>query len=291
MSDELPTISVVTPSYNQAQFLEQCLTSVLDQPYPNVEYVVVDGASTDGSVEIIQRHADRLAHWVSEPDDGQYDAINKGFAKTSGEIMAWLNSDDMYTPWALSCVAEVFAALPDVEWLTSLYQPAWDVRGHLVFCPQVPGFHRDAFFRGANVQGRGWYASHFIQQESTFWRRSLWDRAGGFVDASLSLAGDLDLWARFYRLADLYGLRAVLAGFRNHDSQKTALHMPEYLVEAERVLRRHGGRPYGRVESAVRDLVRRLPRRFRRDLLTYQARMIRYDVPTDRWVLETTRFV
>src|SRR6267154_2378048 len=97
-----PRISIVTPSFNQGSYLEETIRSVLDQNYPNLEYVVVDGGSTDRSVEILQRYADRLAWWSSEPDGGQYAAINKGFKHTSGEIMAWINSDDKYLPWTFS---------------------------------------------------------------------------------------------------------------------------------------------------------------------------------------------
>ena len=118
MDKPFPTISVVTPSYNQGRFLEETICSVLTQSYPCVEYVVIDGASSDDSVEIIRKYAGQLTYWVSETDKGQYDAINKGFARTTGEIMAWLNSDDMYTPWALTVVADIFRLFPHVEWIT-----------------------------------------------------------------------------------------------------------------------------------------------------------------------------
>src|SRR5687767_2056706 len=122
----LPRISIVTPSYNQGRFLPHTLASVLGQDYPNLEYVVIDGGSADGSADAIRGRAAELSHWVSEPDAGQYDAINKGFARTTGEVMAWLNSDDLYTPWALQVVGEVFRQLPEVQWVTTLLPLHWD---------------------------------------------------------------------------------------------------------------------------------------------------------------------
>jgi len=110
-----PKISVVTPSFNQGQYLEETIRSVLDQGYPNLEYFVMDGGSTDDSVEIIRKYADRLTGWVSEPDGGQMHAINKGFARATGDIMAWLNSDDKYCPWTFNVIGRIFAGLPEVR--------------------------------------------------------------------------------------------------------------------------------------------------------------------------------
>jgi len=251
-NQKFPRISVVTPSYNQARFLEECISSVVNQNYPNIEYVIIDGESNDGSVDIICKHKDRIAYWISEPDEGQYDAINKGFRKTTGEIMSWLNADDKYTPWAFSVVADVFRTFPEVEWLTSVYPLSFNEKGQAVGCLYTGGFNRRSFFRGANLGGKSWYSRTRIQQESTFWRRSLWERAGGYVDASLRLAADFELWARFYQHSDLYGVAALLGGFRSHKHQKTAFYMNEYLTEAERVFRRYGGRPYGKLESTLR---------------------------------------
>src|SRR5688572_29436513 len=257
----LPRISIVTPSFNQGAYLEETLRSVLDQNYPDLDYVVVDGGSTDNSVDVITRYAPRLSSWVSEKDNGQYDAINKGFARTDGEVMAWLNSDDKYTPWALTVVGEIFEKFPEIQWLTSLFPIHWDRRGVAIRCLKIEGYTRRGFFRGENVPRDGArLTTSFIQQESTFWRRSLWDRVGGKIDASLALAGDLELWAKFYGHADLYGVATPLGGFRMHGDQKTAHRMAAYVKESMDVLARHGGRPYGSVESIFRQ---RAPRKFR----------------------------
>jgi hypothetical protein len=226
----LPRISIVTPSFNQGNFLEETIRSVLDQNYPNLEYIVVDGGSTDGSVEIIRRYEERLAWWVSEPDGGQYDAINKGFAHATGEIMGWI-------------VADLLTAQPQIEWLTSLFHLFWDEAGRVIRCEGHAGFSRELVLRGGTLPGCGWPAWSFIQQESTFWRRSLWERAGGRVNPAYSLAGDYDLWMRFAKLAQLYSAHAPLAGFRQHPRQQTARHMDEYLRQARQAFVRQGGRP------------------------------------------------
>jgi len=248
-------------------------------------------------VDIIRKYAHRLAYWVSEPDDGQYDALNKGFRRASGEIMAWLNSDDKYAPWALSVVSDVFSSLPQVEWLTSLYPLFWDEAGRAVYCFQLGGFSSRSFFRGANLPGAGWYSRGFVQQESTFWRRSLWERAGGHLDGSLRLAGDFELWARFWRHAELYGLSCPLAGYRRHPDQKMAHHRIDYLKEAEQVLRQHGGRPYGKFETHLRRYARPAehllrPRRLMLSLgMRHEAKIIANEGRDTGWTVHTGYFL
>jgi glycosyltransferase involved in cell wall biosynthesis len=132
MSSVRQRISVVTPSLNQGRFLPSCIRSVVDQAYADLEYLVVDGGSTDDSIATIKAHEASIAWWVSEPDAGQYDALNKGFARATGDILAWLNADDVYLPWAFAVVAQVFKTLPEVEWIstvrpwaTGVLRPPW----------------------------------------------------------------------------------------------------------------------------------------------------------------------
>jgi glycosyltransferase involved in cell wall biosynthesis len=260
----LPTITVVTPSLNQGQFLEAAMRSVLSQGYPNLEYVVVDGGSTDESVEIIRRYEDRLHAWISEPDAGQYDAIRKGFEHGSGEIMAWLNADDMYFPWSLETVATIMSELPQVQWLTSFNAATWDEAGCCVKIDRVTGYARGAFLDGYYVPWGCESNGGWIQQESTFWTRDLWLAAGGRLDEELRLAGDFALWARFYDHEALYATPALLGGFRRHGSAHRSDDRETYVREAYVALdsmRRRAGWSRSRSRSLARRLrLMELPR-------------------------------
>lgn len=222
----LPRITIITPSYNQADFLARTLESIHSQAYPHLEHIVMDGESTDGSVEIIRRYADRLAYWTSERDGGQSDAINRGMARATGDVLTWLNSDDVLLPGALQAVGEIFAALPAVYWLTG--RPAnIDADDHLRVFPLRVGRLRPLIRRGA-YHGRAW---GFIRQEGTFWRRGLWAQVGGVVDTARHYTMDYDLWRRMAVHAPLVTVDQPLAAYRSHAAQKTA-HLDGYYAEA-----------------------------------------------------------
>lgn len=220
----LPRISIVTPSYNQAQYLEECIDSVLSQGYPNLEYVVMDGGSTDGSVEIIKKYERHLTYWQSCSDGGQYAAINAGFARTTGEIMAWLNSDDRYHPNAFLKIATVFSEYKEVDWITGI-RTLWGHTGGILQIERgLTCFSRRKFLTGG-------FGKPCIQQESTFWRRSLWSTAGGFLNIEFTLAADAELWLRFFRHKAIYRLNAFIGGFRLYGDQRSLLNMEQYVKE------------------------------------------------------------
>jgi glycosyltransferase involved in cell wall biosynthesis len=230
---KFPKISIVTPSFNQAPFLEATIKSILIQEYPNLEYIIIDGGSTDGSIDIIKKYEKHLAFWCSEPDNGQYDAINKGFCHSTREIMAWLNSDDMYLPWALKTVADIMSSFPNIEWLTTLSPGHWDYDGFCSGFGSTPGYALEAFLEGGYLPRNNYEAIAWIQQESTFWRRGLWERTGGCLSTNIKLASDFDLWCRFYTKTDfLYGTSSPLGGFRHQLYQKSR-NIEEYIEEAE----------------------------------------------------------
>ena len=253
----LPSISIVTPSYNQARFLPDTIQSVLGQQYPCLEYSIVDGGSSDTSVDVIRSHEAELSYWVSEPDGGMYEAVQKGFDRSTGEIMGWINSDDVHMPWTLKTVGSIFAQLPEVRWLTTLYPLGMNECGIVVNARYGGGFDRRSFFAGANLPNGRRYFRGWIMQEGTFWRRSLWEKAGGKLDTTLKLAGDFELWSRFFQHADLYGVGVPLAAFRYHAEQKTATQLAEYLIEGEAVLSRYGRRRLGLAQSISRRILYR----------------------------------
>ncbi len=222
-----PRVSVVTPSFKQAAFLEATLRSVLLQGYPDLEYVVIDGGSADGSVDILRKYEPWLAYWVSERDRGQYDAINKGLSRTTGEVMAWINSDDMLLPGGLTIVAQALSQ-QGMDWVIGV-PTFWNEQGERSGTGK--GRHRRRrFIRSGLYEGRrlGW-----IQQESTFWSRRAWNSAGGQLDDSLQLAADYALWRRFAAVNDLHQLDVPVSGFRMHGEQKTASRMAEYYREID----------------------------------------------------------
>lgn len=229
-----PKISIVTPSFNQGQYLESAINSVLSQGYPNLEYIIIDGCSTDNSLDIIKKYSPYLHFWRSKSDDGHYCAVNEGFTKASGDIFAWLNSDDMYCIDAFKTVGTIFSYFPHVAWLTTLKQLVWDSQGRCKSIKCIPGFSREAFLDGLyftkKFSGLG-----FIQQESTFWRRELWEKAGG-IKTKFRLAGDFDLWARFFIYEDLYGIDHPLGGFRIHSGNRSHQLMDIYIREAKQSL-------------------------------------------------------
>jgi len=227
VSITVPRISIVTPSFNQAAYLEETIQSVLNQGYQNLEYVVIDGGSSDGSAEIIKHYQKDLHFWVSEKDSGHGHGLNKGFARTSGEIMAWLNSDDKYTAWSFQVVSEIFTLFPHVDWIVG-FNSWWTDKGAMTHAARCPKNIFDFLL--------GNYA--WIQQESVFWRRSLWDKAGGFINEDYRLMIDGELWTRFFLYADLYSVDCILGGYRVHSDTRASANYEACLQEMHRAVSR-----------------------------------------------------
>lgn len=255
----IPKISIVTPSFNQGEFLEECIQSILEQGYPNLEYIIMDGGSKDNSIEIIKKYEKYLSYWQSQPDGGQYIAINDAFKNTTGEIMAWLNSDDKYHQNALLKVASAFANHQEIQWLTGR-ATSWDRDGKLTyFEASIPKWSREYLL---NLTQEIRERRRFIQQESTFWKRSLWEKSGSQLNLQLELAGDFELWVRFSRYASLFPIDDFLGGFRSYEGQRSKLYIDKYMQEVELVVDRERlleNGEYTRSIPAPEPIVVRLP--------------------------------
>lgn len=221
-----PKISIVTPSYNQAQFLEETIRSVLLQGYPNLEYIIIDGGSTDDLVEIIKRYEPWLTYWVSEPDRGQSFAINKGFEKATGDIFGWINSDDYYAPNVLSHIATMFKR-NQTSWISGVCDtitPDRQIRLGNEFEP--PEFEN-------------WLIKCPLRQPSVFWQRELWQAVGG-VDTRMQYSFDYELWMRFSeKQSRPTWTTRHLAYFRVHQSSKTFKSRENFYREDWVVFRRN----------------------------------------------------
>jgi glycosyltransferase involved in cell wall biosynthesis len=208
-ANDLPSITLVTPSYQQAAYLERTIRSVLDQRYPALEYVVIDGGSRDGTLDILQRYDGSLTRWMSEPDRGQADAICKGFRQSSGEIMAYLNSDDLLLPNSLTTVARFFADHPDVD---VLY-------GHRIIVDEADREINRWILPKHDPGTLAWI--DWIPQETLFWRRSAWEAVGG-IDTAFQFALDWDLLLRFQSAGlRIERINRFIGAFRFHPEQKS----------------------------------------------------------------------
>lgn len=223
----LPRLSIITPSFNQAQFLEETLRSVLSQEYADLEYIVIDGGSTDGSAEIIQRYAAALAYWVSEPDEGQSDAINKGLQRATGEIVAWINSDDTYLPNALQ-----------------------EQVGYLCKHPGVDVVYGDCVYTEADgrpvqtAYGRPFSLSELLRftipyQPTLFIRRAAMERAG-WLDPQYHYSMDSEYWLRLYATGARFAYHPrLIATYRLHGASKTVAGIQRMHVDWEKLIEQY----------------------------------------------------
>lgn len=250
-----PKISIVTPSYNQGRFLETAICSVIGQEYPDLEHIIIDGESTDNSVEIIKKYEKNLTYWVSEKDNGQSDAINKGFAKAAGDIFAWLNSDDMYCPGVLHRIAKYWIEHPDCQILTG--------DGEFV---DYSGSKREYYIKAAPYSFKELlysYGGKYLPQPSVFFSKKALRDAGG-LDSGLHYIMDFDLWLKITKKYPLHYLPICFSKLRRHENAKTREENGEAaMVEVTNV-----------IENYIGD--RNILSRFfiRRDLRFFYARAI-----------------
>ncbi|MBE2182635.1 MAG: glycosyltransferase [Anaerolineae bacterium] len=226
---EQPLVSIITPSFNQAGFIEATIESVLTQDYPNIEYLVIDGGSTDGTLDILRRYEGRLK-WISERDQGQADAINKGMSRATGQILGWLNSDDLYVPGAIRSVVETFTRQPEAMFV---YGDAEAIDEH------------DNSY-GTRIHVHQTDADELIQmgdpivQPASFWRAEVWQTCGE-LDLSLHYTLDYEYWMRVAKRYPLTYIPVILAKERLYAGAKTFKGAIERVDELEAVARRHGG--------------------------------------------------
>jgi len=239
MVDSYPTISIVTPSYNQGSYLEKTILSVLDQEYPNIEYIVIDGGSTDNSVDIIKKYEKHLKYWVSEQDRGQSNAINKGFSHATGDLLTWLNSDDYYMPGALRTLATMAIANPDAMAFVGTGRMIDETGNIKSYKPSQP-ITIETLYR--------WMSGGNFMQPSSIFRRTAWERVGP-LDENVHIAFDLDLWLRMAKAGCRFvSSDSLLSTALSHKDAKTTAFQYLMGIDVAIVVMRHGGekavRPY-----------------------------------------------
>ena len=222
-----PKISIITPSYNQAEFLERTILSVLNQNYPNLEYIIIDGGSTDGSVEIIKKYEKYLSYWISEKDNGQTDAINKGFKIATGEIFAWINSDDTYLLGTFSKVAKAFQQHPEADLMY----------GNIYFINEDDGIIGKLGLTKLDM-------AHFVfegislAQQAVFCTKDIYNKIGG-LNLQYQFCMDFDLFIRITHIGHLRYIPEYLANFRIHKDSKTSTNSDTWRIEHDEIMKRY----------------------------------------------------
>jgi len=260
-----PKISIVTTSYNQGEFIGRTILGVLNQNYPNLEYIIIDGGSNDNSIEIIKKYEKFLSYWVSESDNGQSSALKKGSDKSTGDIMAFLNSDDTYCPGVLNKIADLFKRNPEVDVIYGAINLVDSYDNILV--------RRD--MSGSRFDFSILLFDSSLPQPAVFWRRDIYLKSGG-IDSSFLFSMDKDLWVRFSLSgAKFLRVNEVLANFRLHGSNKTLtindIRIKEDLLIVERTL----GRRIGPFELWFRVLVNRTKRYLSNPLDLFRGLVLR----------------
>jgi glycosyltransferase involved in cell wall biosynthesis len=220
-------ISIVTACLNSIDYIEETIKSVLNQNYPNLEYIIIDGGSTDGTNEIIKKYKSNLHYFISEKDTCHANALNKGFKVSTGEIMGFLNADDIYMPWTFKTISKIFEIHKDVNWVTGV-QSFINMHGESIGASHIY----------KNLQDYLNDKYQWIQQESTFWRRSLWEKSGGCVNEEYKFSIDTDLWARFFLLDRIYNVNSIIAAFRIHSKCRSLTNFSDVLLESDLIIKK-----------------------------------------------------
>jgi len=233
---EYPRFSVITPTYNQGQYIEKTIDSVLSQNYPNLEYIIIDGGSTDNTIDIIKKYERHLSYWVSEPDRGQSHAINKGMQKATGEYLTWLNSDDWYLGGALETMHQMFTDNPEADIVVGAGRIV-DMSGKEVhYIKPTQEMNLDSLY--------GWLSGGNFLQPSSAFRARAWQSMGG-IDENIHIALDLDLWLRMAKAGLQFATTdQQLSEALSHPDAKTTAFEDLMMLDCALVIIRHGGESF-----------------------------------------------
>jgi glycosyltransferase involved in cell wall biosynthesis len=281
----IPSFSIVTPVYNQVEFVATTIQSVVSQNYPALEYIVIDDGSTDGSAEILQEYKQSISQIITQPNAGFGETLNKGLNLTTGEIMAWINSDDYYLPGAFAAVSRAFMDCPEVDWIVGASLICYR-EGIPASINAAKGFAKSLFFSGRYLGGHPAWSGDYVPQECVFWRRSLWEKAGARFLTERRQYGDFELWSRFWPHADLHVLPVPIAVFRYHTESFTAQRGHTSTEPCTKIIEATGLGKYRPWQIHWRDRLCRMSNALKQRL-GEPAKVLLYDQLASKWKSET----